>query len=362
MDWLLIGPLIATFAWPLALTWILTACHIRVARDFGLIDQPCERKFHKQPTPTGAGLALFAAVTVSAGVLASVCALDWTLWNEQFFFASLIVVLGLLDDHRSLPWLLRLFVHILAAMVAMRTFDLWFEEPWQFRVFGALWIVMLINAFNFMDNMDGLCAGITFIVAACVALSQAYLQDPFQSLPVYRNVGINSWHLLMLMGALAGFLWFNRPPARVFMGDTGSTFLGFFLGVASVPLFVVGEKPVQISDDWLAPVCMFALPIYDLLSVAGLRVWQGRGLFVSDRNNLSHRLVELGMRPTRAVALLWLLAMVGGVGGLLIYLVPQPVKMILGAAQIVGWSVALPFGEYVAHRRLQNQPEARAKA
>jgi UDP-GlcNAc:undecaprenyl-phosphate GlcNAc-1-phosphate transferase len=366
MDWPHIAPLLTAFALPLALSWVFTALHIRAAQDFGLIDLPSERKFHQKPTPTGAGAAIFAAVTLSALFLSTVCGLDWTTWNVQFLIGGLIVAFGLLDDHRMLAWQLRLLVQGLAALAAIRS--IFNQAPWEPNLIGfAVWLVVMINAFNFVDNMDGLSAGITLAIAACLAIAQGRLQDPFQSLPAYRNVGFNTWHLVMLMGALTGFLWYNRPPARVFMGDAGSTFLGFFLGLASVPLFLDGEETPRLSADWLAPMCMFALPIYDLVSVATLRVWQQRGLFVSDRNNLSHRLVALGMRPTRAVALLWLLAVVGGVGGLLLYVVPNPAKMILGAAQLAGWWVALPVVEYLAQRRLATlrrsvkQPNASAK-
>jgi UDP-GlcNAc:undecaprenyl-phosphate GlcNAc-1-phosphate transferase len=342
MDWLLIGPLIGTFALSMAVSWILTACHIRLGRDFGLIDNPSERKFHKRPTPTAAGLALYLTIVVSS------FALRPRQWSLEFIFAGLIVIVGLLDDIRPLWAQLRLVIHALIVVPAM--FLLLPKAAWEFQAAGCLWVLVLIHAFNFIDNMDGLCAGVAWILAACLAVCSVLC--PQSSVLSPSSAAFTFPPLLLLMGALTGFLWFNRPPARVFMGDAGSTFLGFFLGVASVPLFLEGEESPRLSADWLAPLCMFALPIYDLVSVATLRVWQRRGLFVSDRNNLSHRLVALGMRPTRAVALLWLLAVVGGVGGLLLYVVPDPAKTILGAAQLAGWWVALPVAEYLAQRRL----------
>jgi UDP-GlcNAc:undecaprenyl-phosphate GlcNAc-1-phosphate transferase len=344
MDWVLICPLIAAFVLSLALCWILNALHIRLAPHLDLIDQPSDRKIHQKPTPTGAGIAIFGAVTISVVVLPSVLGLDWATWNLHFLVAGLIVVFGLLDDHRTLSWQLRLVVYSLAALAT-------FQAPWEYRIPAGLWIIVLINAFNFVDNMDGLCAGMAWIAAACLALAKTWSREIFQSVPPYQNEGFNAWHLLLLVGALTAFLWFNRPPARVFMGDAGSTFLGFFLGDASVPLFLGEGDTPRLSSDWLAPLCMFALPIYDLVSVATLRVWQRRGLFVSDRNNISHRLVALGYTPTLAVLLLWLLAVVGGLGGLLVYVVPDPAKTIVGVAQLAGWWVGLPLIEYFAQRR-----------
>jgi UDP-GlcNAc:undecaprenyl-phosphate GlcNAc-1-phosphate transferase len=346
MEW----PLLASFLAPLALSAIFTACFLRLAPRLGLIDMPSERKFHKRPTPTGAGLALFAAVALSAVLLASSGITDGAGWNVQFLLGALIVFFGLIDDHHSLPWQARLLVQVLTAFIAVN-----YATPnaeWEFVAFGTFWVVILINAINFVDNMDGLCAGITWIVAACLALAEYKAFGTRSAVLVTGPSALGTPHLLMLMGALTGFLWFNRPPARVFMGDAGSTFLGFFIAVATLPLFLDVDEKSHLSDDWVAPVCMMALPIYDLVSVAVLRVWHRRGLFVSDKNNLSHRLVELGLSPTIAVCLLWLLALAGGVGGLVLYQVPHPAKAIPAGLQLACWWAALPVTEYVAWRRM----------
>jgi len=331
-----------TFGLSLAISWILTRCYIRVARDFGLIDQPSERKDHEQPTPTGAGLVIYLAIAFLAFLGHP------RLWTAQFLFGGLIVIIGLIDDIRHVPAQLRLVVHgfitVPAVLLAIPS------ARWEIQAGACFWVLVLTHAFNFIDNMDGLCAGVSWILAACM-VARSVLLGTEHSVLGRVDATLTSPHLLMLIGALTGFLWYNRPPARVFMGDAGSTFIGFFLGVASVPQFVDGEQMQGLSADWLALLCMFSLPIYDLFSVASMRVWQRRGLFVSDRNNLSHRLVALGFTSTRAVMLLWLLAVVGGVGGLLLYVVPEPVQTILGVAQLACWWIGLPVIEYVAHRR-----------
>jgi UDP-GlcNAc:undecaprenyl-phosphate GlcNAc-1-phosphate transferase len=271
------------------------------------------------------------------------------LWSPHFLLGGVIVLVGFLDDCRHLPWQFRLLVQAAVSLAAVAS-----SLPtasWVLWIVGALWIVVLINAMNFVDNMDGACAGIAWIIAASLAMlrmgvpNSAYEESGAKPAEFAPTALLGFIHLILLMGALAGFLWYNRSPARVFMGDAGSTFIGFFLGVASVPLL--------FGNDWLTPVCMFALPIYDFASVAALRLWQKRGLFVSDKNNLSHRLVELGFKPTRAVALLWLLALVGGVGGLLLVLAPNPAKTILGVAQLGGWWIGLPVVEYFARRTMK---------
>jgi UDP-GlcNAc:undecaprenyl-phosphate GlcNAc-1-phosphate transferase len=319
------------------LSWIFTLCYIAAARRWGVVDYPDDRKPHEKPTPTGAGVAIFLAVlpmAFFAGII-------------QYALGAAVVVIGFVDDCRRLPWQPRLVAYLAiggaAAFVALPGVSL----PWLAA--AGLWIALLINAFNFIDNMDGLCTGVTLIVAACLMPLQEAREDSF---PYWFSAGgFNAFHLLLLTGALAAFFRFNRRPARAFLGDAGSTFLGFFLGVASVPLLVNRyEDPTPLAENWLAPLCMFAIPIYDLFSVAFLRVWQRRGLFLSDKNNLSHRLVNLGLCPASAVRLIWLLVVVSCVGGLLLYQLPDPMRTIAGIAQLGFWWIGLPVIEYCAYR------------
>jgi UDP-GlcNAc:undecaprenyl-phosphate GlcNAc-1-phosphate transferase len=324
MDW----SMAVAFAVPLVLSWILVAAYIQLAPRWGLVDLPSERKIHLKPTPTGAGLALYLAVATFAGF--------WSLFrreelaaNVQILLAGLIVAFGLLDDRRPLPWQLRLVLQVLIAVVAVKyalpEYPVLKYPPPKHSVLmqaiAVLWIVVSINAFNFMDNMDGLCTGVAGIIGACLVV--ALLPGRSFSAPSER-LGITQFHLLMVLGALAGFFWFNRPPARVFMGDAGSTFLGFIMGVACLPLIFSGHAYYQISSNWVVAACMMVLPIYDLASVLFLRLCRRRGLFVSDRNNLSHRLVASGWSSRGAVILIWFLCLVSGVGGLLILLETNP--------------------------------------
>jgi len=343
-------PLFGAFAASLLISWILTLCYARLAPRLGLIDIPDERKLHKHATPTGAGLAFVASTVICAGLLSAVFGLDAVSWNEQFLIGSLIMLSVLIDDRRSLSWPIRLAVHVLAGVAAMNV--AFAGQSWQFTVLGAAWITVLVNALNFVDNMDGLCATMALIIAGCLAVAQAGLSDVFEPIPSHRNVGVNPWHLALLMGALAGFLPFNLAPARVFMGDAGSTFLGFFLGIATLPLLFDVRQGPRLSEHWLAPVCMMAIPIYDLASVALLRVWHARGLFVSDRNNLSHRLIRLGLSPARAVAVIDLMTLASGLGGLLLYQLSGAAADIAGLVQLACWWCVLPAVEFhLAYRR-----------
>jgi UDP-GlcNAc:undecaprenyl-phosphate GlcNAc-1-phosphate transferase len=123
--------------------------------------------------------------------------------------------------------------------------------------------------------------------------------------------------LLVLLGSLVGFLWHNRPPARLFMGDAGSYFIGFCLAVATIAAtFAGGSLP---RHSILAPLCVLAVPLYDTLTVVVIRLKQGRSPFEADKNHFSHRLVDLGMTKTQAVLTIYLTTATCGLGALLLH-------------------------------------------
>jgi UDP-GlcNAc:undecaprenyl-phosphate GlcNAc-1-phosphate transferase len=121
------------------------------------------------------------------------------------------------------------------------------------------------------------------------------------------------------MGALTGFLWFNWPPARLFMGDAGSTFLGLFLGLRSLDISLRSFTREWLSiQSWGPPLFILAVPCYDMTSVIFLRLWQGKSPFHADKQHLSHRLVFLGLRSPTAVRVIYLLGLASGLGGLVL--------------------------------------------
>ena len=163
------------------------------------------------------------------------------------------------------------------------------DMPWLTSIVSVLWIVALVNSFNMLDNMDGLSAGVAAIASAILAAVLLTTSDPESRGPQLFVAGF----LLVLVGSLVGFLWHNRPPARLFMGDAGSYFIGFYLAVATImATFSGGELP---RHSILTPLCVMAVPLYDMTSVIFIRLRQGRSPFEADKNHFSHRLVELGM-------------------------------------------------------------------
>ncbi len=284
----------------LALSLVLTALVRRLAPMLGLVDQPDPRKVHKVPTPRAGGLAIFAAF-----------ALCFPCWPEAFFWlpfrrfallAAAIVALGALDDRWPLPWWLRLGIQTVLAYLAVQG-----GVPGPLQAVAVFWIVGLVNAFNMLDNMDALSAGVAWIVlAGFLALSRS-------GSPGHRLTG-EGVTCLLLLGAIAGFLWFNRPPASIFMGDSGSTLLGFAVGVSGVG--IAAATPQQLPTGVLL---LCAVPWYDLLSVVTIRLSQGRSPFHPDKQHLSHRLVLRGWSNPAAVALLHLLTLASAAGGVVLY-------------------------------------------
>jgi UDP-GlcNAc:undecaprenyl-phosphate GlcNAc-1-phosphate transferase len=327
----------------------LTAAVVRrLAPRWGLVDRPGHRKVHTTPTPLGGGLAIWLGVLVpfafayvflvtlvpnpAGGWLV---AGRWPLPNViamhvgglasqtprlWFLLASgtVLVVLGLIDDRRGLDWKLRLAFQT-AVAVAMVWFwhgwrlTLYLNQPWLTYTLSVLWIVGLINSFNMLDNMDGLSGGVAAIAAAMLAAVLLTTPNPATHQPQLFVSGF----LLVLVGSLAGFLWHNRPPARIFMGDAGSYFIGFCLAIATnMATFTGGDLPWYTM---FVPLCILAVPLYDTVTVVWIRLRQGRSPFEADKNHFSHRLVELGMTKGQAVLTIYLTTFICGLGALLLH-------------------------------------------
>jgi UDP-GlcNAc:undecaprenyl-phosphate GlcNAc-1-phosphate transferase len=332
------------FLIPLAISFVITGLMIRWAPALGLVDIPNERKVHTRPIPKGGGLGIFLGWVIG-DLMPGTDIEDW------FFMTALgavVVVLGLVDDVRPLPWQLRLGVQTFVAAVALfpmgtmasigasQTPTYFFYLLWPL---GLIWIVGLTNAFNMLDNMDALSGGVAWIVAGLLALFAMTGPGGFPP-------------FIMLMGAVSGFLWFNRPRARIFMGDAGSTFLGFFLGTASWAVVMHGEPKY-----WPMILSFLAIPWYDLVSVVIIRLRQGRSPFHADKQHLSHRLVALGLTPPRAVATICLLAAAIAGGGLLLSFTPDYGSLLTWIFVPVS-CLSLAAFELFAHRRLKASVEA----
>jgi UDP-GlcNAc:undecaprenyl-phosphate GlcNAc-1-phosphate transferase len=175
-------------------------------------------------------------------------------------------------------------------------------------VVTVVWIVVVTNAMNFLDNMDGLTGGVTVIAGGLFMVAAMMTEQWFVA-----------GTLAVLVGATAGFLLFNMPPAKIFLGDGGSLVIGFTLAVLTVR--TTYWEPGEGGEAWygvLMPLCVLAIPLYDILSVTLLRIRQGRSPFQGDHQHFSHRLVKRGLSPRRAVLVIWSLTALTGIVGLIL--------------------------------------------
>jgi UDP-GlcNAc:undecaprenyl-phosphate GlcNAc-1-phosphate transferase len=312
---------------------------------WGLIDRPAARKVHVVPTPLGGGIGIWLGVVLpiaAAQIVAFVFVrndelrnllpaeiaqhLDGVLYRSGQMWAILIAgtilsAMGLIDDLKNLPWQPRLLLQACVAigLVAGGVHATIFApQPWIGYVVSVLWILVLVNSFNFLDNMDGLSSGIALIASLVLAV----VMLTSTSEPHWLVAGV----LLVLAGSLAGFLCHNWPPARIFMGDTGSYFIGLLMATMTI-LGTFYEIRSGSRHVILAPLCILAVPLYDFASVMIIRLSQGRSPFRPDKSHFSHRLVELGLKPRYAVMTVHLATLTTGLGGLLLY-------------QVEGWSGA----------------------
>jgi UDP-GlcNAc:undecaprenyl-phosphate/decaprenyl-phosphate GlcNAc-1-phosphate transferase len=311
------------------LSWLLCGAVRVLAPRIGLVDKPGGRKAHKAPTPLGGGVAIWltTAIIIALGAFVAFWEPAWLpkgllehtggLKSRGRELAvilglgSVIMLMGLADDRFALGWKPRLAVQFALATILVLSgvrITLFFTG-WGAYLMGVVtvfWIVGLTNAFNFLDNMDGLAASVGLIAALLFAGAQVAVGSLF--VPAV---------LLVLVGALGGFLVHNRPPARLFMGDAGSNFLGFTLGALTVAGKFTGEGYSPFSV--LTPLLVMAVPIYDMASVIWIRLREGRSPFQADRRHFSHRLVDRGLSPGRAVATIDLVTLASGLGALLLH-------------------------------------------
>ena len=314
----------------------------RYAQAIGLLDKPSARKVHTAPVPLGGGLGIWFGVigtflvgTIGLFFLKSNEAVSqvWLPTRLQEHLPGLasrafqiwvligggtiLTVLGLLDDRFSLPWQARLTVEFLVSGIVVYWQHLQLTAfigiPWLTSVLSVIWIVMLINSFNMLDNMDALSGGVAAIICSMLALMLLVMPASSLGQPQLFVAAM----LLVLVGALLGFLKHNWPPATIFMGDAGSYFVGYWIAIATLLSTYTGAKGAT-PHAVLAPLCVLAIPLYDMASVIWIRIREGRSPFQADKRHFSHRLVHLGMTKKQAVITIYLATVTCSLGALLL--------------------------------------------
>jgi UDP-GlcNAc:undecaprenyl-phosphate/decaprenyl-phosphate GlcNAc-1-phosphate transferase len=299
----------------------------RLAIRWQIIDKPAARKVHQAPTPRFGGLAMVAAVLVAVILLEDRFRLDQLL--SILVGAAWVSVLGGIDDRWGLPPAVKFSGQVVAAGILIVTGVQvrLFVYPWMDWGFTVVWVVGLTNALNFLDNMDGLSGGIAAIASGFFLLMAVQSGQ-------YLVGGLAA----ALLGASVGFLLYNFKPATIFMGDTGSLFLGFMLAALAIKLRFPANTP---SVTWMVPVLVLGLPIFDTSLVVLSRLRRGHSPVLGGKDHTSHRLVQMGFTQREAVMALYLVA---GVLGMVANFVAQGTLIeayLLGGAVLIAALYAL---------------------
>jgi UDP-GlcNAc:undecaprenyl-phosphate GlcNAc-1-phosphate transferase len=300
----------------------------RIALRLGVIDQPNARKVHVNPIPLLGGVAIYGAFIAALLLFGSQYRLNELV--SILVGASLMSFLGMWDDRRSLSPLLKLAGQFVAASILVLSGVYIGTFPWEALniALTLIWVVVVTNAMNLLDNMDGLSGGVG-AVAAIFFLLLAAMNDQYL-------VGALS---AALVGACLGFLVYNFNPASIFMGDAGSLFLGFILAAVAIKLRF--PEGVQIVT-WMVPVLILGLPLFDTALVIVSRLRRGYNpLTTPGKDHVSHRLVALGYTRREAVLICYLIC--AGLGVIALFVTQASILegYIVGGIMVLVGLVAL---------------------
>ena len=303
------------FAAALIVAFLVMPAVIFLARKTGAMDAPNARKVHKKPVPRIGGLGIYAGFMASIIFVAVKFGLDGEQLKEivgLLFSGSLIVALGLVDDYKNLPARVKLLGQIVAAIVLVVGFDVRIDfvtDPfggylyleWIAIPATVFWLVGLTNTVNLIDGLDGLAAGVASIASITIMF-----------VALDQNLILVAIVTAALAGAAVGFLKYNFNPAEIFMGDTGSMFLGFMLAGISVTGSVKSVATIAL----IVPIFALGLPILDTTFAIVRRFRGGVPIFKPDKGHLHHRLLSVGFTQRQAVLLMYVISALFGLSAI----------------------------------------------
>jgi UDP-GlcNAc:undecaprenyl-phosphate GlcNAc-1-phosphate transferase len=320
-----------TFLFALVLAYVLTPMFRKIALKFGILDHPVPKiKIHPKPVPCLGGLAIWLAFIVTLlGVRLFTHFSTGTLRNLRgiFYGGTLIMVLGLIDDIWKLDYRVKFFGQFIGSLILIvYNIRIEFVSSLSLSIFLTIfWVVGITNAINIIDIMDGLAAG----VAVIAGLAFSFIALPTEK--IYVNFAA-----LALAGSCLGFLRYNWRPARIFMGDSGSLFIGFILAAISL-----GESYTTINNIGLfAPLLVLGIPIYDTLLVIFFRTLKGKSIFAGSLDHFAFRLEAMGYSRKKVVLINYYLSVILGFTAFLITIVKFELAVIIYAA-IIAFAILL---------------------
>jgi UDP-GlcNAc:undecaprenyl-phosphate GlcNAc-1-phosphate transferase len=331
----------------LAVSWLLTPAVRLIALKARFVDTPGERKVHAVPTPTGGGFAVyiaFFAVLWASRALpgappsAAYLALTTT--------GTIALVLGWLDDRFDLPAWIKVIVQAGCGLI-LHAFGFGVDQLSNplggtpialhgLSVFVDMaWVIVVVNAVNLVDGLDGLASGVVVISATALA-AVAWNHSDTEVV----------WVAAILAGATLGFLRHNYPPAKIFLGDTGSQFLGMMM--AALALLENNKGPAAVT--LLLPIVAMGLPILDSGLAFVRRLGRGGRIFRADQEHLHHRLLHLGLSSKQVVLLLWYACAYLGIAAYMLSLLPRRAVLLVLILLAMGMGLALEALKFIDRR------------
>lgn len=274
----------------------------KVAFHINAIDVPNERKVHKVPMPRLGGLAFYLSFLICYMLFGSMSSQMLSIIIASF----IIILFGIVDDINPLKARYKLIGQILAAAIIVFYGNIILKDAYIFGYylnFGNLapyltvfFIIACINAINFIDGLDGLAAGISTIYFLTISIIAI----------ITRSIGgLDVTLSIIMFGATLGFLVYNFPPAKIFMGDSGSQFLGFIIAIISL----LGFKNVTFKS-FVVPICILAIPILDTLFAILRRIFKGESIATPDKEHLHHQLLKMKFSSKKTILIIYFISLV----------------------------------------------------
>lgn len=320
----------------------LTPVSRQIAMRLGVVDKPSQRKIHQDHKPLMGGLAIYLAFALSLILFSPPQHLVEL--GAVLAGAAFLALIGLLDDRYNLGIRIRLIAMTIAALglVAAGIRIEMFRNPLIDIPLTVLWVLTVTNAANFMDNMDGLTAGLSATAAGF-----------FMLIALTQGLTLVSTLAAALLGSAIGFLIYNFNPSSIFMGDMGALVLGFVLAVLGIKLKF--DQPPDVT--WMVPLFVLALPLFDITLVVTTRILEGRSPAQAGKDHTSHRLMSIGLSQRQTIFVLYGACLLFGALGLLVGASPHEVAVRLGVAGMALLG-ALFAAMYWVRWRYQIRPRA----
>lgn len=270
----------------------------KIAKHVGALDEPNPRKVHKVPMPRLGGLAIYVSFIIGYAIFGEVN----TQMLSIFIGGFALVITGMIDDIKPIKARYKLIVQIIVGLLVVIYGQIFFTEisflglkfylnKYVSYFISTLFIVAITNSINLIDGLDGLAAGISSIYFLTIAII-AFILNRIGGLDIVLSV--------IMLGATLGFLPFNFPPAKIFMGDTGSLFLGYMISIIAL----LGFKITTVTS-LIVPLCILAIPIFDTALAIFRRLLKHQNIGMADKEHFHHQLLKLRYSPTASILIIY---------------------------------------------------------